>query len=641
MKLNKLTFAAMAVFALVVQPVCAVIAGQSAYAAGEISVTPANMQGWSAVTTTGGQVDMVHAPGAPLGTGAAKLTTINDNDSRARLTTAAFSGTPLANVTQAGYSSFVQSAPILEGSVSYSIMIDVDGNLATTTDRVSLNHEPYWQNDAGDPAPVVQGVWQNWDVANGKFWARNAALGFMSDAGGPPLYTIANALAIAPNAVVTDVSVYIGSYNPAYTTYVDNVSFNGKVYNFDPAPYIASAPPVRPSLSGEVIYDSVPLTLPSNSPSLGYEATSTSAFGDKITFAGAGRELDKVAVNLSSWACQVGSWTNGCITTPGATFTHPVTLNIYNVAEDGTVGSLIATRTQTFAIPYRPTTDPTCGSTQWRDTNGSCFNGINHVVVFDAAGITVPNTVIYSIAYNTQNYGETPTGVPGPYSSLNVALSSTVNVGTNNDTDEVFWDTTYPGYTAGLKADSGWVENGNPAVIFTAKTTPVVDDNTDDETDQDNSGSQTTNTGSGTASFGGSGAVGSSEYDYSNIVVAAEDTSTGESKDSEVLGSEQPKGEASSAQDSKKSWSLVNVLLAGVVAAMSIVTLAGLRGSEGRARLLSALTIIPAIGAIIAVALIEDFTTKMGFVNGWTLLFAAIAIAQTALVAGSKKVTEE
>lgn len=632
MKLNKLTFTAMAVFALVVQPVYAVIASQSAYAAGEISVTPANMQGWSAVTTTGGQVEMVHVAGAPLGTGAAKLTTTSDNNSRARLTTSAFSGTPLANVTQASYSSFVQSAPILEGSVSYSIMIDVDGSLATTTDRVSLNHEPYWQNGMGDPAPVVQGAWQNWDVANGKFWARNAALGFMSDAGGPPLYTLADALAIAPNAVVTDVSVYIGSYNPSYTTFVDNVSFNGQAYDFDPAPYIPTAPPVRPILPGEVIYDSVPLTLPSNSPSLGYEATSTSAFGDKITFAGSGRELDKVAVNLSSWACQQGQWNLGnCVSAPGATFAHPVTLNIYEAAEDGTVGSLIATRTQTFEIPYRPTADPTCGSaTQWRDTSGGCFNGINHVVVFDAAGVTVPNTVIYSVAYNTQNYGEAPVGVSGPYSSLNFALSPTVNVGTNNDTDEVFWDTTYPGYTAGLKADSGWSANGSPAVIFTAKTTPVIDDDTDEESEENSANStDTTTTESETVSLGSNGAASTPEYDYSNIAVATESDKENET----VLGTAENEVGASSAQDTKdqKQWSLANVLLAVVASVTAIVTLAGVRGSEGRAKWLRILTIIPAVGAIVTVLAVEDFTASMGLINGWTLLFMVLVIAQAVL----------
>lgn len=203
-------------------------------AAATTVVSPINMGSWTPHTTASGTVEFVPIAGT-LGVGAAKLTTINDNDSRARLSTDQFSGTRLDAVKEASYSSFVESASNAVGSVSYSLMIDVDGNLATTTDRVSLNHEPYWQNGLGDPAPVVHSTWQQWDVADGKFWARNATLGFMSEAGGPPLYSLADILGIAPDAVVTDVSVYIGSYNPAYTTYVDEVSFNGVVADFEPA----------------------------------------------------------------------------------------------------------------------------------------------------------------------------------------------------------------------------------------------------------------------------------------------------------------------------------------------------------------------------------------------------------------------
>lgn len=242
--------------------------------------------------------------------------------------------------------------------------------------------------------------------------------------------------------------------------------------------YTPTAVPTRPSLSGEVIYDSIPNTLPSNLPSLGYQATQTYASGDKITFApNTGRALDKVAVTLSSWACENGAWTSGCVTTPGSAFNHPITINLYKVADDGTVGDLIASRTQTFEIPYRPSTDTTCpagdnGITAWRDTNGDCFNGLNNVVVFDMSGITVPDTIIYSVAYDTQSYGENPIGTDGPYSSLNVSLSTVTNIGTNINSDEIFWDTTYPSYTRGLKADTGWNSSGNPAVEFTA--VPVI-----------------------------------------------------------------------------------------------------------------------------------------------------------------------
>jgi len=48
------------------------------------------------------------------------------------------------------------------------------------------------------------------------------------------------------------------------------------------------------------------------------------------------------------------------VTTPGATFSQAITLNLYNVGSGGSVGSQIATKTQTFNIPYRPSTSASC-----------------------------------------------------------------------------------------------------------------------------------------------------------------------------------------------------------------------------------------------------------------------------------------
>lgn len=229
------------------------------------------------------------------------------------------------------------------------------------------------------------------------------------------------------------------------------------------------APPTMPVLSGQVIYDAIPSPLPSSVPSLGYQATQTYEFGDKITFEPlTGRELVEAAVTLTSWACESGQWNLGdCETTPGATFSHSVTLNIYEVETDGSVGALITSKTQTFDIPYRPSADSTCSDTkQWKDTNGDCFNGYNHVVVFDMTGVTVPNSVIYGIEYNTQSYGDSPIGSDGPYNSLNVGLNTdepAPYIGTDIDTDEVFWNQN----NSGFEADDDWSPY-KVAVSFTA-----------------------------------------------------------------------------------------------------------------------------------------------------------------------------
>lgn len=82
---------------------------------------------------------------------------------------------------------------------------------------------------------------------------------------------------------------------------------------------------------GQVIYDSTVSPLPGNLPSVGAEAYAFNQFGDGITFAGTSRNLTTVTVTLSSWGCQNGNWYSGnCVTTPGATFSVPITFNIYN-----------------------------------------------------------------------------------------------------------------------------------------------------------------------------------------------------------------------------------------------------------------------------------------------------------------------
>lgn len=276
------------------------------------------------------------------------------------------------------------------------------------------------------------------------------------------------------NGTVTAINNIFNEGAPSWPTYVSLL----------PASVTGVTPPTVPALSGEVIFDTIPSVLPSNYPSQGFQATQTYELGDKITFeADTNRELVSAAVTLSSWACETGEWQNGnCDTTPGATFDHPITLNLYEVAMDGSVGALIHSVTNTYSIPFRPSADAACADPkQWMDTNGDCFNGYNHVVVFDLTGVTVPDTIIFGVAYNTQTYGDAPIGSEGPYDALNVSLNTDAGapyVGTDVNSDEVFIDSTFPGSTAGFRAETGWSPY-KPAVTFTSvppapKTTNTV-----------------------------------------------------------------------------------------------------------------------------------------------------------------------
>ncbi len=103
-----------------------------------------------------------------------------------------------------------------------------------------------------------------------------------------------------------------------------------------------------------------------NIPSVGVEAYSFNQIGDEVMLRRVAK-IKSVAVQLSSWACQTGAWNTGdCHTNAGATFTTPITLNLYraivhrSTTGETTPGALIATVTRTFTIPYRPSASSHC-----------------------------------------------------------------------------------------------------------------------------------------------------------------------------------------------------------------------------------------------------------------------------------------
>lgn len=190
-----------------------------------------------------------------------------------------------------------------------------------------------------------------------------------------------------------------------------------------------------------VIYSSyVGNPLVGNLPSVGGEAYAFDELGNAITFAGTNRKLTNVVVTMSSWACVSGAWfSDDCTTPAGSTFTLPITFNIYGPSVDGGLhpGSLVATSTQTFSIPYRPSASPKCtgdDAGKWYDPSSkTCFNGLATNITFNFSGVDLPDSVVFGIAYDTTHFGYTPIGesapcygtVAGcPYDSLNIALSS-------------------------------------------------------------------------------------------------------------------------------------------------------------------------------------------------------------------------
>ena len=184
------------------------------------------------------------------------------------------------------------------------------------------------------------------------------------------------------------------------------------------------------------VFNSLPDQLPGNVASVGFEATQTDALGDQIRLAPGKRKLRKVNVVMSSWACESGTWMAACETTPGATFNESITLTLYraNNTDPNLPGAVIGSRTRTFAIPFRPSADPTnctANPTGWYSSeDDACFNGMAVKIVFEFSGLKLPNELIYGISYNTSTSGNQPHGVRSCQSNPEGCPDDSLNVGT-------------------------------------------------------------------------------------------------------------------------------------------------------------------------------------------------------------------
>ena len=192
------------------------------------------------------------------------------------------------------------------------------------------------------------------------------------------------------------------------------------------------------SSAAEVIYNSIPSTLAANYTSQPYQAQQVSEFGDRISFGGSARQLSSASVTMSMWGryedWNVGGQYYGTGAYAGAGYTQSFTFNIYDAGTGSTPGALLGTVTQDKYIQYRPTV--------WASAYGIAQN-----ITFDlsglvlAGGITLPESIVWGLAFNTQTYGTSPTGANGPYNQLNVCYNQSssyapanggVTVGTND-----------------------------------------------------------------------------------------------------------------------------------------------------------------------------------------------------------------
>ena len=237
--------------------------------------------------------------------------------------------------------------------------------------------------------------------------------------------------------------------------------------------------------AGAAVYNNIPNPIPPNVVSLGYQATQTAEFGDYVALAGTARRARSATVLMSSWALH-----SIYPTMPAAGYMHDITLNIYDVNHTGStpaLGNLITSVTKSFLIPWRPEADPTCpGGTAWRAGDNLCYNGFAFTIEYDlwAPELTLPNELIFGVAFNTNTWGAHPIGVPGPYESLNVGLAVVPpSVGTDVEPDALFWNTSTAGnYADGgtggvgiFRRDTGWTPY-SPAFSISASTVATTAD---------------------------------------------------------------------------------------------------------------------------------------------------------------------
>lgn len=238
----------------------------------------------------------------------------------------------------------------------------------------------------------------------------------------------------------------------------------------------ATAPAARAAEA--VAYDSIPGTLPSHVASMSFESEWVKEMGALITLApGENRIVTSIDVGFVSWSCETGVYNRGdCETTPGSSYTHPATVTLYRAGADGAIGEVIARVTQDMTVPYRPSPDTAqCTGGKWWD-GGACVDGLLFTSAFDFSGVApvVDDQVIVSVSYNTYRNGLAPTGTPGPYDYLNLAVGGRAAVG-GVDENVVYLHSSWPnaymdrtGEVDVFRPDSGWEAYGSLMLRVTA-----------------------------------------------------------------------------------------------------------------------------------------------------------------------------
>jgi len=342
-------------------------------------VTPSFLDGWSAVSQRTAAGTFVGGPGTPpLGVGSYRMTTGAGNSGpdlpqggagtggKTWLTTQQYDNTPLANITDLSYSTYVASAASPSIAISLQLQVDLDGN---GTRDATMVFEPVYSPDQGTITP---GVWQNWNALSGKWWfpgntfTNSPGFAFCPNNCFVPFSSV---IAAYPNAkIVTWYPLadgygvqFVGGQNSAGNPWIN---FDGNVDNFRISVNTTNTTydfdPDRPSVT-------------INQASGQADPTSSSPVNFTVTFSTSVTGFDSSDVVLGGTA----GATTALVSGSGAT---------YNVAVSGMTGSgtVIAT------IPDGAASDASTGSPSAASTSAD-----NSVTYFTCNNVAVtPSTMV-------------------------------------------------------------------------------------------------------------------------------------------------------------------------------------------------------------------------------------------------------
>jgi hypothetical protein len=247
------------------------------------------------------------------------------------------------------------------------------------------------------------------------------------------------------------------------------------------------------SAAKTLIYNDIPSPLPGNLASQPFQAQQASEFGGQVEFEPGTWKNPTVKITMSSWACVTGTWNEGnCGTPAGSKFAWPITVSLYNVEPDNSVGTLIARASKTFKMPYRPSANfAKCNGANagkwYSNASASCFNGKAFKISLGLKA-NLPAKAIISVAYNTSGYGAEPQGYATAcsskpegcfYDSLNVALaeeSPTAGAAPTRGEEKAYINSATPGvYCDGGAAGTGTFRLDSPSAGCWGEYQPAIE----------------------------------------------------------------------------------------------------------------------------------------------------------------------